>query len=71
MTEPKRCTCWGGPCEGACGYDPAAWDAYEAEHCPCACPSGPYAGCVCSLPRHDAGEHVAKTPGGDILEVWP
>lgn len=27
---PQPCTCLGGPCEGACGYDPAAWDTFEA-----------------------------------------
>jgi hypothetical protein len=28
--RPKPCTCLYGTCEGECGYDPAAWDAWEA-----------------------------------------
>lgn len=30
--HPRPCTCLHGPCEGGengCGYDPAAWDAWE------------------------------------------
>lgn len=32
-SEPRPCTCLGGPCDGGpngCGYDPTAWDQWEA-----------------------------------------
>lgn len=28
---PMPCSCWGGPCDGECGYSAAEWDEYEKE----------------------------------------